>query len=213
MKRYESLAYDTHEHGILFTKREIFVGPSYLTATESVDYHISNQFIRNMRILETESDKPIIIHLNTCGGCWNYGMAMYDKILNSPCHVTTISYSHARSMSSIIPQAADKRVIMPSADFLVHMGTIYTEGTHDQVLAEVNWTRTISVEKMLDVYTEKCQYGEYFKGKTWQQTRNYIKKQIKEKVEWYMTPEEAVNKGFMDGVFGTEDFTEKDIFF
>ena len=57
---------------------------------------------------------------------------------------------------------------------------------------------------MLDIYTDKCKNGPYFKNgkKSDIQIRNFIKKQMQQKQEWYMSAEEAVNYGFTDYILG-----------
>ena len=82
---------------------------------------MSNTFIKNIRALEIKSDKPIIIHMQSVGGEWSDGMAIYDAISMCRCHVTMIAYGQAESMSSIIFQAADTRLITPNTYFHVSL--------------------------------------------------------------------------------------------
>jgi ATP-dependent protease ClpP protease subunit len=147
------------------------------------------------------------------GGEWTDGMAMFDAVKNSYSPVTFLMYAHARSMSSIIPQAADLRIMMPHTCFMVHNGSYSTEGHYDAVLSEVDFYKK-SESAMLDIYAEKCQYGEFFASKksmTKIKCMNYIRKKIKEKNDWYMDADEALYYGFCDGILGQDYETLEDI--
>ena len=90
-----------------------------------VEYSMANRFIRNLNIcMRANPDKPVVIHMKTCGGDWTEGMAIYDAIKSCPMPVTILNYTHARSMSSLILQAANKRVMMPHSYFMYHDGTL-----------------------------------------------------------------------------------------
>ena len=71
-----------HEYGINVDRREIFLH-GYVDLTDEepgVDYRMAQQFIKNIRCLELDSSKPILVHSITCGGEWTYGMAIFDAI-------------------------------------------------------------------------------------------------------------------------------------
>lgn len=167
-----------------------------------VDYRMSSKFIKNLNILQLMSLDPIQIHMNTIGGEWSYGMGIYDAIKQSKCDVTIIAYSWARSMSSIILQAAKDRVMMPNSSFMVHWGTSTEEGHYLSVKSSVEFT--VKTEKtMLDIYTNKCVEGNYFKSKNmnYQQVYDFINEKIEKKCDWWLTAEEAVDYGFADRIF------------
>ena len=58
------------------------------------------------------------------------------KICNS--YITMVSYGQAESMSSIILQAADKRIMMPNAHFMCHYGSSANAGNY---LDTQNWAK------------------------------------------------------------------------
>lgn len=166
-----------------------------------VDYRMSSKFIKNMNILQLQSEDPIFIHMNTVGGEWAYGMAIYDAIMNSKCHVTIVAYSWARSMSSIIFQAADRRVIMPYACFMVHWGTYADSGHYLTVKSGMEFGSKTE-KMMLDIYANKCVDGPYFKsrGMSVQEVSDFIEDKIIKKSDWWLTSQEAVEYGFADCV-------------
>ena len=209
------LIYDAHNFGINPDTREIFVGPNpeFEQTDTDIDHTVAQTFIRNLQILNSlNSHDTILIHMITCGGDWNYGMAMYDAIKAScddekMSDVVVLSYAHARSMSSVIPQAATWRVLMPHADYLIHYGTYGDEGSYTSVIASMEQCKK-DTEIMLQVYLERIREGQFFKRERWddKQILQWLRDTIDKKQEVYMTPREAVDKGFADAVLGDEGF-------
>jgi ATP-dependent protease ClpP protease subunit len=194
---------DIHNHGIDVENRIVYVNSEseYEGEESGVDYKMARTFMRNMDYLNTISNKLIHVKMMNWGGDWNYGMAMYDVIANSKSQVNCTSYAHARSMSSIIPQAAKVRYISQHADFMVHYGTYGDGGDFRQVINGAKFSQK-SIDVMIGIYAGRCVNGEYFynKGMDYQKTFNFIKKQIEKLTDWWMTAEEAVYYGFMDKV-------------
>jgi ATP-dependent protease ClpP protease subunit len=208
------MVYDAHHFGLLIDTREIFVGPNleYEQDDAMIDHAVCHQFVRNLRILNNMGSDPILVHMVTCGGDWNYGMAMYDAIRAScedeqSSDVVILSYAHARSMSSVIPQAATWRVMMPSADYLVHYGELGMDGNYTNTIATLEWCKK-DTEVMLDVYLQRIREGQFFKREGWddKQILEWLKDTIDKRQEFFMTAREAVDKGFADAVLGDEGF-------
>jgi hypothetical protein len=116
------------------------------------------------------------------GGDWNDGMAIFDAIRATRSHVTILAYAHARSMTSIIFQAADQRVIMPNCIFLAHQGFISLDDRVEPALIELEQLK-IQNETMLNIYTERCVNGKFFKKVEMKekQVKNFIRKKIAER--------------------------------
>ena len=205
------LVYDLHEFGINPDTREIVLMSPAANEEDGIDFACANTFIKNLLFLNSLNHQSILVHQCTCGGDWNYGMAIYDAIAASQAPVTLLAYAHARSMSSIIPQAAKKRVIMPNADFMVHFGTAAYEGDARSFLAEAKQNDRLDGQ-MLAIYTAKCYRGPFFRRNKYSKdrVREYLRQRMNEVREWYMPAAEAVDKGFMDGVFGTPGFRTLD---
>jgi len=188
-----------HEFGLDDKNRTIYISPSEVDG--EVDEVMAGTFVRNMHLLEKISDDPIEIHLTTCGGSWDYGKAMYDVIRNSPCWVTTISHGWARSMSSIIPQAADERLIMRHCSFMAHRGGDGYEGNAVAFQSHAEQSQKED-EVMMKMYVDRCVDGYYFKqqkmGKA--KIKAFLQEKFDRKVDWWLTAQEAVRYGFMDKV-------------
>lgn len=211
LEHRSQILWDIHDYGVNLDTRELFLHKHLDSEDESmpVDYRMATVFIKNLRYMESlKQEEPILIHMNTDGGEWNYGMAIYDAIQFSTCHITILAYAHARSMSSIIFQAADTRVLMPNADFLFHYGTIYLgEIASLSGGCENEWNKHLN-GIMLDLYAERCAEAKKFAGWSVKRIRTKLDREMKDKPERYMLPKEAVEWGFADGVLGDDRFPD-----
>lgn len=198
-----------HNHCVNPRSREIFLH-GYIDSNEQsiVDYAMSVQFIKNISLLDGQNKtQPIIIHMHTVGGDWDDGMAIYDAIKAVESKVVIIGHGLVASMATVIMQAADFRLLMPNASFLIHYGYM---GVDDNVVAALSTAEKCKLtnNKMLDIYAERCIEGEYFinsekpKFNTADKIKKFLDQRIKEKVDLYMTSEQAVNMGFADGLIG-----------
>lgn len=166
-----------------------------------VEWTMANRLIRNLNILMRKSDKPILIHMKTCGGFWSEGMAIYDAIKACPNKITILNYTHARSMSSLIFQAADKRVMFPHSNFMFHEGTMSANGTVKQYRTEGEQLELIG-DQMIKIYIDAMK--EKGKMKRWSRDRikEWLEDRMNKKEEVYLTAKQAVEHGFADEVFG-----------
>ncbi len=168
-----------------------------------IEYVTTNRFIKNMSILQQEDeDAPILIHMNTPGGSWTHGMAIYNAIKMSPCPVTVINYGEARSMSSLIPLAADYFVMMPdSTRYMFHKGTVSFEGTGTQFETFYEqWTQ--SRNRMLELYVEAMSRG-HSQVKDWSDSEkwHWLNGQMQLHEDAFLTAEDAVKYGFAHAIF------------
>ncbi|MFA5124811.1 MAG: ATP-dependent Clp protease proteolytic subunit [Patescibacteria group bacterium] len=198
-----------HNFGIDLQNRQLWISGTnidLLTADDAgpepgVEYMMSNRVIRNLHLLRLRSETaPALVHLHTCGGDYHEGMAIYNALRSMPFPITIISYTHARSMSSIIIQAAEKRVLMPDSYFMIHYGQLYAGGEAKTVKSNVEFDK-IGTDRMLDIYVEKAKKGKKFIKWSETRIRNFLKRKMDEKGDFFLMPEEAVEFGFADEVF------------
>tara|TARA_Y100000004_G_C8767931_1_gene349401 strand:- start:33 stop:686 length:654 start_codon:yes stop_codon:yes gene_type:complete len=201
---------DIHTHSVDVKNREIYLH-SYIANSDEdpgVDYKMTTNFYKNIRLLDSISHDPIIVHMHSIGGNWNDGMAIYDSMLVAQSYVTVIAYGQAESMSSIVLQAADKRVMMPNAYFMCHFGSSAYSGNYLDVQKSAAFEKRIT-ETMLDIYTDACLKGKYFKENytdlSYDKVKNYLKRKLKDG-DWYLDSNEAVYYGFADVVLATRNF-------
>jgi ATP-dependent protease ClpP protease subunit len=166
-----------------------------------IEHVIASRFIRNFNLcMRVNPEKPILIHMKSNGGYWEEGMSIYDTIRSSPWPVTILNYTHARSMTSIIFQAANKRVMMPHSHFMFHDGTYSVEGTVKQVRSVVQFDKRCDAE-MIDIYIKSMKRQGEFKNKTEQQIKTWLRGQMDKKEDVYLTSPETVKYGLADEIF------------
>jgi ATP-dependent Clp protease protease subunit len=112
------------DYGVLLDSRTIFLTD---VDKDGIDDAVANSFLKALHALECANQNPIQIILRSGGGCVFSGLAIYDAIKSSPCHITATVYGHAMSMASIILQAADLRVMHQNSLLLLHDGTFGSE--------------------------------------------------------------------------------------
>lgn len=211
------LIHDLHQYGINPDAREIWLH-SYLEGSAEeygepgVEYRMATIFEKNLNLLTSVKKATILVRMHVTGGMWEDGMAVYDSISLCDCWVNIIAYGHATSMSSVILQAADTRVLMPHTHVMVHMGH---EGISDSVPSFISWAGWAekTTDIMIDIYAKRCVKGPFFQSKNYSMKRvkAYIKRKMEAKQDWIMDAEEAIDFGFADGVYGEEKFTLEDL--
>lgn len=188
-------------HIYLMGREDFITGNESAINEPGVEYAMANRFIKNMNLcMRVNPKKAIVIHMKTCGGDYVEGMAIYDMIKSCPVPVTILSYTHARSMSSLILQAANKRVLMPHSYFMFHEGTLAYEGTYKTVMSNAEFDRK-GRKAMLAVYTEVMHRDGKFKGKPIKTIEKWLDRRMEKKEDVFIEAKEAVLLGFADEVF------------
>ena len=192
---------DMRANHIYLFGEEGYVTDSNDGSEPGVEWTMANRFIRNLNILMRKSDKPILVHMKTCGGVWEEGMAIYDAIKACPNKITILSYTHARSMSSLIFLAADKKVMMPHSKFMFHEGTMGYEGTVKQFRTEAEELEKVGNEMMV-IYIDAMKEQGKLKRLSKKKIEEWLKNMMDKKEEVYLDARQAVQYGFADYVFG-----------
>lgn len=146
--------------------------------------------------------------MHTIGGNWSDGMAIFNAIRLSKSPITILGYAQASSMSGIVFQAADKRVLMPDCELMIHHGSIGVEDTSLAVKSAVEQNEK-SCKRMLQIFAERAVNGKYFKDRKYyslKRAMTFIDQKIRQVGDWYLMPDEAVYYGFADGIFGDKGF-------
>ena len=143
---------------------------------------------------------PIIILMISGGLSWLVGMAIYVSIYSCPSKVTILNYTTASSMTSIILQAADKRVMMPHSHLMFHDGTYDISGTLKQVRSAVEFDKR-NDSATLNIYTEKMQEQGKFQGQNILRIKKWLRDQMDKKEDVFLSAEETVKLGLADEIF------------
>ena len=198
-----------HDYNIRIKTREIYLHPRIDSDDGGVEYGMATQFVKNLDLLANQNSRNILVRMQSPGGSWPDGVAVYDSIIASTSPVTIIAYGYASSMTSVILQAADKRVLMPHTEFMVHFGHISDDNSYLNFVSGSDFLK-ITTQRMLKIYAKRCINGEHFKRRykaiTEEKVMQYIDRVIKERGDWLMTPEESVYYGFADGILGDQGF-------
>jgi ATP-dependent protease ClpP protease subunit len=201
---------DINSYGVDVKNRELFLHSYVANSDEDpgVDYKMASCFYKNIRLLDNLSNDPILIHMHSVGGNWNDGMTIFDSIMMAKSYITILAYGQAESMSSIILQAADNRVMMPHAYFMCHFGSSGYGGNYLDVQKGAAFEKR-QTETMLDIYAEGCKDGKYFKEHynepDFDKVKNYLKRKFKDG-DWFLDANESVYYGFADLVLNTRKF-------
>jgi len=75
---------DFHDYGVSLDTREIVLQSNPENSEDGLDFKSANTFLKNLLLLNNLNHQSILVHQCTCGGEWNYGIAIYDAIAASP---------------------------------------------------------------------------------------------------------------------------------
>ena len=100
----------------LLRDRIIFLG-------EEIDDDLANSIVAQLLLLDSENtEKDIMLYINSPGGVITAGMAIYDTIKSIRSDVATICIGEAASMGAFLLSAGTKgkRMALPSARIMIH---------------------------------------------------------------------------------------------
>lgn len=196
---------ELHDYCIDVEHREIFLHSHVSTSEEETgtDHRMFATFIKNIQYLDSKNSEQILIHQNNFGGDITHGMAIYDAIASCRSHVTILCHGDAASMGNLILQAADLRLSMPSCSFLIHPMSLSLESASLAKFKSWAGYGDVVDKQMTEIYVGRChETGAVFKGKSKAQVKQYIKRKLDSKIDWFLTATEALEHGFIDGIIG-----------
>jgi ATP-dependent protease ClpP protease subunit len=126
MGRYTKDDLDRYfDYNVFPSKRLLYLGSrSDVDGSESgVNYEMFDCFLKGITYLDSIANAPITVHMNTDGGDWYHGMAMFRAIRACRSHVAVTAWGYACSMGSVILQAADTRIVARNCVVMIHDGT------------------------------------------------------------------------------------------
>jgi ATP-dependent Clp protease protease subunit len=207
----EQLLHDVHNHHLNHRSREVYLH-SYFGEFEEelgVEYRMAAMFIKNLHILDSQNHQNILVHLHSDGGEWSDGMAIYNAVRSIKSSVTMLGYAQTSSMSGVILQSADKRVLMPDCEVMIHHGSI---GVNDNAMAVKSAVdrNERCCRRMLEIFAQRALHGKFFVERNYKikKIMSFIDSKIRQYSDWYLGAEEAVYYGFADGVLGHKGFED-----
>jgi len=207
------LVNQVHNYDLNPFNREIYLHSHYSGHDEEsgIEYRMATQFIKNLHLLDQVGDDNILIHLHSPGGDWIHGMAIFDAIRVAQSSVNILAYGEVSSMSSVLFQAACKRVMMPSCEFMIHRGFLSLEGVATTVQSNAAWNKKTDMT-MLQLYAGKAVDGPFFRQRDMSELQvvKFIDQKIRKLGDWNLSAEEAVYYGLADGVLGQPGYESLD---
>jgi ATP-dependent Clp protease protease subunit len=186
--QYEHLG-DFFTHGVCTKTRTIWfeVGEDNDTEGKSLD-----SLAKQLLVLESVDNAPITIYMRNDGGDVGAGLAIYDLIASSPCHITIVGVDSCSSMGSIILQAGDVRKLLPNSYIMIHEGTVsYPPSTKMSI---DNW------RKLNDYHDDRCY--EIYLDKMREVDPSFTLKRLKTllKCDTVLTAQRALELGLIDEI-------------
>jgi ATP-dependent Clp protease protease subunit len=177
--RYER-SFDIYSR--LLRERIVFLG-------QEVDDQIANLIAAQLLFLEAEDpDKEISLYVNSPGGSAYAGMAIYDTIQAVKPDVKTICLGMGMSAAAMIlcGGAPAKRFALPNAKMMIHQGSAGFRGAPSDI--------DIHAREVLSVTRRMAEIISRHSGRDVEQVLVDIDR------DRFMTPEDAVEYGLIDGV-------------
>lgn len=145
--------------------------------------------------------------MHTEGGVWGDGIAIFNAMRFARSPITILGYAQASSMGGVILQAADKRVLMPDCEVMIHHGSIAVDENTVAAKSHIDQNERFC-KRMLEVFSQRAVNGAYFRERKYTVRRimNFLDAKIRQVGDWFLSAEEAVYYGFADGILGEKGF-------
>ena len=160
--------------------RSIYLGQPENSEACGIGPEASQRFIEKLSSFRGMS--PIFVLFNNDGGEDAEARFLIDIIRNCPQDIIGVVAGRAESAAAWVLQACDWRIMMPSSNLMLHMGS----GTKD---AHSEWTDRMFVDDVLRRMQEKDP----------SYPRNKLIRQLKQ--DWYLYSAQAVALGLADEVY------------
>jgi len=169
-------------YSMLLRQRIVFLG-------QEVDDQVANLIISQMLYLEAQDpESDICLYINSPGGLAYGGMAIYDVIQHVRPDVSTVCVGMGMSAAAMVlcGGAPGKRFALPSARIMIHQGSAGTRGAPSDM--EIQLREVMALTRRM---------GEIIAHHSNRPLDEVMKDIDRDK---FMTPEEAVAYGLIDGI-------------
>ena len=154
-----------------------------------IEDEMANSMVAQLLFLDAQdSTKDIYLYINSPGGVVTSGMAIYDTMNFIKADVQTIVIGMAASMASVLVSsgAKGKRFGLPHSQVLIHQPSGGAQGQQTEI--EIAATEILKTRKMLNGILAK------------NSGQPIEKIQADTERDHYLTAQEAVDYGLLDGV-------------
>lgn len=136
--------------------------------------------------LSEANGQDVVLEINSPGGYVNAGSEIYTRLKEYPGNVVAKIVGQACSAASWIALAADKVVISPTAQIMIHRASLGVQGNADDLSSAINALDEMD-QAYVDLYSKRT-------GKTPEEIY-----QLMAKTTW-MNAKTAVENGFADEI-------------
>lgn len=164
-----------------------------------VNEHTISHVIVQLLQLANQNHKPIHLVISTYGGSVDEMFSLYDTIKFLPCPVHTIALGKVMSAGVLLLASGvkGKRLIGRSARIMIHP---ISGGLYGNVFEAMNEVK--EHERLQHLMTDALL-------KETKMSREEIERIMKAGHDYYLTPDEAIKMGIVDGYVGDEDSSKK----
>lgn len=169
-------------YSMLLRQRIVFLG-------QEVDDQVANLIISQMLYLEAiDPDTDIALYINSPGGLAYGGMAIYDVIQHIRPDVSTICVGMGMSAAAMVlcGGAPGKRFALPSSRIMIHQGSAGTQGAPSDM--------EIQLREVLALTRRMVGIIAHHSGRAPEDVARDVDR------DNFMTPEEAMDYGLIDGI-------------
>ena len=169
---------------------DAFSDPGMMSPEDIVQYIF--QFNREDRGLKPEDRKPIRLYINSPGGDIEQGFPIVSAIQLSQTPIHTINVGEWASMAFLIGITGHRRLSLPNMQFLMHDGSNFIHGSTGKVQDQADFNKRFEKDVVRRHVLSHSKI-----------TEKEYDKRFRE--EWYMLPEDALEKGFIDRIVESLD--------
>jgi ATP-dependent Clp protease protease subunit len=114
----------------------------------------TEKFITQLHELFEESNDPVTVFINSCGGSVTDALAIYDILQNAPCEIHTVGLGkvHSAAVTVMLAAPAENRSAYPNTEFMSHDISWKSDGPRAFLRDRVDQLER-TVDQLLRVYT------------------------------------------------------------
>ena len=147
--------------------------------TEIDEYEMA-KYVRALDLLESISDDPIEVNISSFGGCVYSGLALFSRLVSSPCDITTIAQGKVMSMGLILFMAGDDRVCDKYTTLMAHQVSSVTVGKLTDLEVDVTETKRLN-DMLMEILGERSDKPtKWWKQQTKHEDKYYSAEKAKE---------------------------------
>lgn len=169
----------------------VFLKERTIYINGEINQQLANEIAEEIDILDTDDDElPIKVKINSGGGDVSAGLLIYDAMNHAKAPITMLCTSLAASMAAVLLSAADKRLILPNANVMIHQASTY-QGEGYNTIFEMR-----DKLELLEKANRSC-------IKILAENTNHTEKEIEDltfKKDYWLSAEEAVKFGIVDEI-------------